>query len=413
MILNRSKSKLEWKFIHIRSAVLMAATFLAMGGLTELQAEPTNSESEARFAYIGTYTHDAPGGWSGAANDDPPKGVNVYALGQGLGDLSLIQTVPSANPSFVTIHPSQDYLYVSNEILDFEGEEKGSIEAYSIDDATGKLTLINRVATGAIPAQIAVDPSGKYLAVANYVGATFEVLPISENGQLGDAVSMLKQEGSGPNSRQDAPHPHAVVFDPSGKYIATADLGTDWVKVFSYSDGELQEISAVQMAPGSGPRHVAFHPEGDTLYIINELTADIAVHGFDAETGKLGQQIQLVPTVPKDFPDHKSTAEIMVHPSGKFLYASNRKMEDHDLADSIVTYGIDADRRLRLVDFTTDESIQFPRAFNIDPTGTWLYAMGQKSDAIVQFQIDAESGALTPTGNHTEAKVPVSMAFKQ
>lgn len=400
-------------FACLRSAVWGIATFLTFGGLTGLQAQTVNSQGEARFVYVGTYTHDAPGGWSASANNEPPKGVTVYSVGAGMGDLSLVQTVPSANPSFVAIHPSQNYLYVSNEILDFEGKENGSIEAYAIDDTTGELTFISRVPTGAIPAQIAVDPKGKYLAVATYIGATFEILPINANGGLAEAVSVLKQTGSGPHDRQEAPHPHAVVFDPGGNYIATADLGTDWVRIFSYSGTTLEEVSAVQMAPGSGPRHVSFHPDGEVLYIINELTADIAAYAFDPETGTLGEQIQLISTVPENFPPHASTAEIMVHPSGKFLYASNRKFEDHDLADSIVTYSIDPAGYLRLVGFTTHEDIRFPRAFNIDPTGSWLYAMGQKSDAIVQYYINPETGALTSTGLSTDTKVPVSMAFKQ
>lgn len=366
---------------------------------------------EARFVYVGTYTRGAPGGWSAVAAGNHPEGVMVFAVGAGMGDLQLIQTVPSDNPSFVAMHPSEQFLYVLNEIADYEGEGKGSLEAYAIDDETGQLTLINRVAVGSIPAQLVVSPGGDYLAVATYIGGTYELFPIGEDGSLGEASSVAQQEGSGPHERQEASHVHAVAFDPSGTYLAGADLGTDTVKVFTYADGNLVEVGTATVAAGSGPRHVAFHPDGDILYVINELTATITAFAFDPASGALGDELQTIATVPQNFPAHKSTAEILVHPSGKFLYGSNRKFEDHPLADSIVAYSIDENGLLRLIGYTT-HNIAFPRGFSIDPTGRWLYAMGQKGDSIVQFYIDPNSGALTPTGFAATAMVPVSMAFK-
>lgn len=374
-------------------------------------AQEVATAQEPRFAYVGTYTRGAPGGWSAVANVNKPEGVTVFAVGAGTGDLLWVQTVPSDNPSFVAIHPSEQFLYVLNEIADYEGAEKGSLEAYAIDDESGQLTLINRVAVGSIPAQLAVSPGGDYLAVATYIGGTYELFPIGADGSLGEASSVAQQEGSGPHERQEAPHAHAVAFDPSGKYLAGADLGTDWVKTFEYSTGELVEAGAVQVAAGSGPRHVAFHPSGDILYVINELTATITAFAFDPESGALGDEIQTIATVPQSFPAHKSTAEILVHPSGKFLYGSNRKFEDHPLADSIAAYRIDDNGKLHLIGHTT-HGIGFPRGFSIDPTGQWLYAMGQKNDSVVQFYIDPNSGVLIPTGFSTAVMVPVSMVFK-
>lgn len=182
---------------------------------------------EPRFAYVGTYTRGAPGGWSEVANANHPEGIAVFAVGAGMGDLNLIQTVPSDNPSFVAMHPSENFLYGLNEIADYEGKEMGSLEAYAIDDETGQLTLINRVATGSIPAQLVVSPDGGYLAVATYVGGTYEIFPIGEDGSLGEASSVAQQEGSGPHERQDASHVHAVAFDPSGKYLA----GRIWARI--------------------------------------------------------------------------------------------------------------------------------------------------------------------------------------
>ncbi len=366
---------------------------------------------EARFAYVGCYTRGAPGGWSALANVNHPEGVAVFSVGAGMGDLNLVQTVPSDNPSFVAMHPSGDFLYVLNEIADYEGEAMGSLEAYAIDDESGQLTLINRVAVGSIPAQLVVDANGDYLAVATYVGGAFELFPIAEDGSLGEASSVAQQEGSGPHARQDAPHVHSVAFDPSGQYLVGSDLGTDHLKSFTYADGTLEEVSAFMITAGSGPRHVAFHPSGEILYVISELTATIRAIAFDPESGEFGDELQTISTVPQNFPADKSTAEILVHPSGKFLYGSNRKFEDHPLADSIVAYSIDDNGLLRLIGYTT-HGIGFPRGFSLDPSGRWLYAMGQKNDSIVQFYIDPNSGALTPTGFSATAMVPVSMAFK-
>jgi 6-phosphogluconolactonase (cycloisomerase 2 family) len=252
------------------------------------------------------------------------------------------------------------------------------------------------------------------VVVGNYVGASFQVLPINADGSLEPVSGEVQQTGSGPNAdRQEAPHPHAVMFDPAGNYIATADLGIDKVETFQLADGGLTKVGEASMAPGAGPRHVAFHPNGTILYVINELDSTITALNYDAETGQLGEAIQTVSTVPEDFEGLKSTAEIMVHPSGKFLYGSNRKHVEHPQADAIVAFSIDeATGELTLIGYTT-ENIQFPRGFNIDPTGTWLYALNQKGDTIVQLAIDQETGELSPTGVIIETPVPVSIVFKQ
>ncbi len=380
---------------------------------TEMPAEEPAAAGATQFAYVGTYTRGAPGGWSDAAEATHPTGVTVFGYNPEDGSLTLIETVASDNPSFVAIHPSQQYLYVSNEIADYEGVEgAGSLEAYAIDSETGTLTLLNRQAVGSIPAQIAVDPTGSYVVVGNYVGATFEVLAINEDGSLEPVSDTVTHTGSGPHARQEAPHPHAVVFDPTGNYLATADLGIDKIAIFQLQAGKLVSVSEATLAPGTGPRHVAFHPTGNYLYSINELTGSVNAFAFDPATGQIGAEIQTIGTVPEDFPEDKSTAEIMVHPSGKFLYGSNRKFEDHPLADSIVAYTIDeATGELTLIGHTT-EGIQFPRAFSFDPTGTWLYALNQKGDTIAQFVIDQETGELSATGLVTEVPVPVSIVFK-
>jgi len=369
---------------------------------------------KARFAYVASYTRGAPGGWSDKAEKSHPTGFSTFTVSPDTGLFTPLETVPSDNPSFMAIHPTGKYLYVSNEIADYEGKkDTGSVEAYAIDDSTGKLTLLNRQAIGSIPAHLSVDPTGKYLVMAIYVGGTFQVLPIKEDGSL-DAVSdEVKESGKGPNEkRQEAPHPHCIIFDPAGKYIATADLGTDQVQIFKLDNGKLAKVSEQKVAAGSGPRHLAFHPSGKYLYAICELTATIVAFPYDAASGKLGDALQTIGTVPDDFPPDKSTAEIMVHPSGKFLYGSNRKFEDHPLADAIVGFKIDeATGKLTLIGHTTQD-IQFPRSFNMDPTGTWLYAANQKGDTIIQYNIDQTTGELKPTGQVVDAPVPVCIVFK-
>lgn len=373
-------------------------------------AVAAGDDGKARYVYVGTYTRGAPGGDSGAKSN----GVYVFRMDPGNGALTLIQTVPSDNPAFLCLDPKQRNLFVVNETDDYQGQKHGAVESYRIDPATGKLTLLNRVSSlGSWPCDVEVDPTDRFLVIANYGGGNYAVAPILNDGKLSEVSDVYKNTGAGPNtSRQEAPHPHCVEFDRTGRYIATADLGIDKVQIFRLDTnaGKLILVDEASVAPGAGPRHVAFHPNGRYLYVINELAATITVFAYN--DGKVGNEIQTIGTVPGDFPPHKSTAEIMVHPSGKFLYGSNRKFENHPLADAIVGYSIDQSTgRLTLVAHATKD-IRFPRHFNLEPTGTWLYACNQKGDSIVQHAIDQRTGELTPTGHIAQVPIPVSMAFK-
>jgi 6-phosphogluconolactonase len=389
---------------YLRSAfAALAMLGVAVGGQQLQAAEAAN------YAYIGTYTHNAPGGDSGKAHSE---GIYVAKVDPGTGQLELVQTVSSDNPSFLALSPDQRFLFAINEIDNFEGKNAGSVEAYRIDQGSGKIVLINRQALpGPIPAHLQVDPSGKYLVVALYMGGSFAVFPIGADGSLGAPTDVVMQHGSGPNKeRQEAPHPHCVMFDPAGRYLATADLGIDKVETWQLQDGKLVKVGEVALPPGSGPRHLAFSPDGKMLYVISELAATVTALPYDAESGKLGEAIATVSTVPDDFPKAKSTAEIMVHPSGKFLYGSNRRFSDHPDADAIVVFKLDEQGVPEREQFVTKD-IAFPRAFQLDPTGTWLYALNQKGDSIVQFAIDQKTGELTPTGNVAEVQTPVSLVF--
>jgi 6-phosphogluconolactonase (cycloisomerase 2 family) len=363
-----------------------------------------------RFAYVGCYTRNAPGGSSGRVK---ATGISVMAVEPGTGALSLLGSAPSDNPSFLALHPNGQVLYAINEIRDFEGRETGSIEAWRVDERSGALELINREPlSGPIPAHLAVTPDGGHVVVALYVGAAFDVLPLDAAGRLGKVAHSLRQTGSGPHPRQTAPHPHAVTVDPGGRFIATADLGIDKVEILRLTGSALERVDARDVPPGSGPRHVAFHPNGRLLYVINELTATVIGWRFDPASGRVGDEVTRVSTVPDGFPEHRSTAEIMVHPAGRLLLGSNRRFADHPLADSVAVFRLDPATGALTPAGHVTEGVAFPRAFTMDPAGRWLYVLNQKGDTIVQHAIDEAAAKLSPTGRVTEVAVPVSLVWK-
>jgi 6-phosphogluconolactonase len=273
---------------------------------------------------------------------------------------------------------------------------------------TGMITLLDRVPLNSpIPAHLAVDPTGHRLVIGNYIGGDFLVLPIEADGRLGAVSGGIKDTGSGPNKdRQEAPHPHSVVFDPAGRFIAAADLGIDKVQTFRLADGGLARVSEVSVAPGAGPRHVAFDLNGKVLYVLSELNATVTAFAYDAATGQIGKELQVISTEPAGYTGPHSTAEIAVHPSGKFLYSSNR---GHN---SIVGYRIDPTTGLLSVIGFAAQGVNFPRNFAIVPSGKWLYVANQKGDTIVQFEINPQTGELKPTGQVTPSITPVAMVFR-
>jgi 6-phosphogluconolactonase len=381
---------------HVLAGGLGAA---ALGFGTVMRAQ----EAKPTFVYVGSYTKNPPGGGS-----NNPLGLSVFRFNPTNGALTLVQEVLSANPSFVALDPTRRFLYVVNEIADFEGQKAGSAEAYAINPATGEITLLNRQSVkGPIPAHLAVDPTGRYLIVANYVGGNFVVLPIESDGRLAPVVDEVIDNGHGPNAqRQASPHPHGITFDPAGRFLATADLGTDEIQIFRLANGKLVPTSKASTAPGAGPRHIVFHPDGRVLFVINELNATVASFAYDPEKGEIGRALQTISTEPPGYSGPKSTAEIAIHPSGQFLYASNR---GHN---SIVGYRIDRPTgKLDVIGYVT-EGVVFPRNFAIDPTGTWLYVANQKADTIVQFRIEPSTGELKSTGQVTRSITPVAMVFR-
>ncbi|HEX4223477.1 MAG TPA: lactonase family protein [Pseudonocardiaceae bacterium] len=333
-------------------------------------------------------------------------GLSVYRFDQQTGALALVQQVTGDYPSWITIDPARRFLYAV-----YAGSDGttlvGSAAAYAIDPSDGTVTAVNRVSLGASgPAQAAVSPDGRHLVVANYYYAQYVVLPIGSDGGLGAISGTLTDTGSGPNPRQDAAHPHAVVFDPAGRFIGAADLGSDKVQTLRLVGGGVELVSEVPVTSGMGPRHVAFSTDSRRMYALGELDGNITAFAYDAATGKLGDLLQTVSSAPSSYTGIASGAELAVHPSGEFLYASNRGSQ------TVVGYRID--RRtgeLTLINFAT-QGVNGPTNFGIDPSGRWLYVNSGGGNAIVQFDIDARTGDLTPSGQTTSLFAPNVMAFR-
>ncbi|MCC6152351.1 MAG: lactonase family protein, partial [Candidatus Hydrogenedentes bacterium] len=273
---------------------------------------------------------------------------------------------------------------------------------------SGELALINRASSvGAGPCHVAVAPSGKHVAVANYGGGSVALLPIDEKGALGKASAFIQHEGSSVNKdRQEGPHAHSVTFDASGKFLVVADLGVDKLMIYRYdaAAGSLTATEPAVLKPGAGPRHTKFHPTLPVLYSVNELGNSVTVFSFDAASGAT-KELQTVGTLPSDFSGTNTTAEIRVHPSGKFVYVSNR---GHD---SIAVFGVDSGSGKLLGHGQTSTGGSTPRNFNVDPMGNYLIAANQKSENVVTFTVDGKTGVLKQVGDALSVPAPVCVLF--
>ena len=379
------------------AAALMLSVGLALAVLHGGAIQPV----KATLVYIGGYT--------GAKS----KGIYVSRLDLASGTLSApVLAAESQNPSFLAVHPTRDLLYAVNEIGTFDGKPSGSVSAFAINRDTAQLTALNRQpSVGAGPAHIIVDHGGRNVLVANYGGGSVAVLPIGPDGALKPASAFIQHTGSSVNaSRQKEPHAHSVILDSSDRFAYVADLGIDRVMIYRFdaANGSLAASDPPFAAtePGAGPRHFALHPRGRFAYVINELLNSVTTFTRNPESGGLTalQTISTLPADQKPLPNY-STAEVLVHPSGKFLYGSNR---GHD---SITVFGIDEKSgRLTFVE-TQPTQGSTPRGFGIDPTGAYLIAGNQRSDSVIVFRINGETGRLTPTGSKIDVGAPVSVKF--
>jgi 6-phosphogluconolactonase len=349
--------------------------------------------------YVGTYT------------TGKSEGIYLYRLNLSSGELKHVATTKGVvNPSFLALAPSRRYLYAVKEVGDFAGKKSGAVSAFAVDQITGDLRLLNQQPSlGADPCYVDVAAGGRFVLIANYSGGNVTVLPVQSDGSLGEATDMRQAQGSSINrERQEGPHAHCIVLDPTNRFAYQCDLGTDKVMIFRFDarNGKLlpNEPPWVQVKPGAGPRHLAFYPGGKYVFVLNELHATVTAFARDPEKGSL-TELQTITTLPKDFTGTNTSADIHVSPDGRFLYCSNR---GHD---SIACFKIDP--RTGKLNFIAHESTggKTPRNFAIDPTGALLLVANQKSDNIVVFRLDQKTGRLSSTGQVVEVPSPVCLKF--
>ena len=347
--------------------------------------------------YVGTYTR---GG---------SKGIYIYRLDLSSGALESAGVVSGLdNPSFLAIHPEQGHLYAVNEVRSFVGKPSGAASAFAIDRGTGHLTFLNQQASvGSGPCHLTVDRTGKFVLVANYGGGSVTVLPIDDEGRLGEATDFVQHQGGSVDPRrQSGPHAHSITLDPTNRHAFAADLGLDKVLIYrlDLKRGKLipHDQPWVQVKPGAGPRHFAFHPSGRYAYLITELDNTVIAFAYDSARGSL-QEIQTVPALPAGFQGTSYAADLHVSPAGRFLYGSNR---GHD---SIAIFSVEeGSGRLTPVGHEPTQG-RTPRGFALDPTGRLLLVANQDSNTVVTFRVDPDTGGLRATGHVAEVPTPVCL----
>ncbi len=333
------------------------------------------------------------------------ESVHLFQLDLKDGGLKKLSAVAGLNnPSFLKIHPNGKFLYTVNEVAKFDGKRSGGVTAFALDVQAGKLTQLNQQPSGdTSPCHLTVDATGKFVLVAHYGGGSTSVLPLNEDGSVGAVVSLIKHKGSSATPRQKAPHAHSVHVGPNNKFAFVPDLGIDKVLVFRFDEknGKITEtkFDGAKLEPGSGPRHFGFHPSGKFAYVINEMKQTVTAFRYLARRGRL-KTLQTLSTVPHPVQGN-STAEVLVHPSGRFLYGSNR---GHN---SIAMFRIEEEsgKLTSLGHEPTQGST--PRNFGIDPTGQFLLAANQQSDNVAVFRINKDNGKLKFTGNQIKLSKPV------
>lgn len=350
------------------------------------------------LVYVGTY---ARGGG---------QGIYLCLLDRLTGSLEPLGVVAEVeNPSYLAIDAGRRRLYAVNEVLEWEGRPGGGVSAYTIERSSGHLSPLNqRYSHGGAPCYLTLDHRGRYLLAANYVGGNVVVFPLGDDGALAEPAAVVSHSGSSVDSaRQEAPHPHSIILDSRNRYAFVPDLGVDRVMIYRFDEhsGALSANRPPWSAsqPGSGPRHLVFHPRGENAYVINELSSTITAYAYDAERGAL-RSFQTIPTLPEGYSGANTAADLHLTPDGGFLLGSNR---GHD---SIAHYSVAQESgKLSLIGFVPTGG-STPRGFAIDPSGTFVLVANQDSDSVVTFRIDAKDGTMTATGH--EARIPSPVCLK-
>jgi 6-phosphogluconolactonase len=368
--------------------------------------------------YVGTYS--SPEGPEGSTGNG--KGIYLFQMDTATGALTQRELFPNdSNPSWLALDREGTHLYSANEISNYKGTKSGSVSAYSVNRSNGLLKLLNTVSSeGAGPAHLSVHPAGKHVLVANYFGGTVAVLPILPDGSLASATDVKHHQGtagpihaaSGPPgsfaiSGHEQPHAHMIHADPAGKFVLAADLGLDRIFIYKFDvqKGKLAANTPAYAAvpAGDGPRHFAFHPNGRSLYSLQEEASTMMLFDYDAAGGRLTAR-QTLSTLPHGFAGTSFTSEVVVTPDGRFVYAANR------LHDTIAYFSVSPSGTLTLAgeEWTRGD---YPRSFTIDPTGNFLFSCNQRSDAIAVFRVNRKTGALTFTGQYTHVGTPAIVVF--
>ena len=349
--------------------------------------------------------------YAGTSIKGDKSGIYIFRLDSATGALEQVSFRSGVQaPSFLTIAPQGNHLYSVGQIEDKDQKTIGTVHSFSIDRFNGKLTHINhKPSYGDGPCYVTMDHTGSYVLVANYGSGSVCMLPVQGDGSLAEATSVVQHEGSSINpARQQGPHAHSINIDLTNRYAFAPDLGTDKIMVYliDRDKGVLVPNTDPWVATlsGAGPRHFDFHPNKKNAYVINEIDSTITAYQYDGSSGHL-EELQTISALPDYFNGENTCADVHVHPSGKFLYGSNR---GHD---SLVMFHINQTTgKLKLIGYQSTYG-QVPRNFTIDPSGIYLLVANQNSDAIVTFRIDQDVGTLKHTGCTAEVPEPVCLKF--
>lgn len=407
-----------------RRSFLQTTAALAGGGLVSSLKAQADAAKGPLMAYVGTFSsplrHVRPG-----QVDLPPgngRGIHLFRVDRATGAMQPCGVFEqTTSPNCLAFNAAGTRLYATNETDQVEGSDAGSLSAFAINRADGQLTLLNTVSSGgAGPTYVSLHPSGRFVLVANYFGGSVAVLPILPDGRLGPASDVKKDTGTvGPKratnapagscaiSGHDVPHAHMIATDASGRFVLSTDLGLDQIRAwtFDHRAGVLtpNEPATVALPAGDGPRHFSFHPNGRWLYSLQEEGSTIVLFDYDAKLGRLAAR-QTLSSLPPGFAGSNFTSEILVAPDGRFVYAANR------LHDSIAFFSVGEAGTLTFIgeEWTRGD---YPRSFNFDPTGSFLYVCNQRADNVTVFRRGQKSGTLTFTGHYTPVGNPSMITF--
>jgi len=345
------------------------------------------------YLLVGTYTRGK------------STGIHVYDFNRNNGSVKLIDSVQTPNPSYLAVAPNQNFVYAVSETV--RGNHSGMVRAFSFDKKAGRLTYINEQSSrGDNPCYVSIDKTGKWIAVANYSSGTLAVLPIKNNGSLEEPVDSFQHHGHGINAqRQEAPHVHSTVFSPDNKYLFVQDLGIDKIITYSFNDktGAIAPKDSIKLKNGSGPRHFVFHPNGKWAYLVQEIAGTVTA--FNYQKGQL-KAIQTISTLPPNFNQYFTSADIHISNDAKFLYASTR-----DSSNTIAIYNIDSKTgKLSIIGYQSTLG-KTPRNFNFDPSGNYLLVANQNSDSVIIFKVNHQTGMLIDTGNRIDIGNPVCIKW--